>query len=339
MQRSTFEFIKPSGLIVEQDTFTDTYGRFIGEPLERGFGTTLGNALRRVLLSSLPGAAICAIKLDGALHEFTALSEVKEDVTDIILNLKEINIKMHGFDTKILHLDIRGPADVTAGDLQGDDQIEILNPEQPIATVAEGGRLALEVMVQKGRGYIGSERHSLNTTDVAWIPIDSLFSPVTKANYTVTNARVGQRTDYDRLLVEIWTNGSLKPDEALSYASRILREQLAIFINVEEEPEMEIPDAPDKDAPFNDNLLRSVDELDLSVRAANCLQAANIKYIGDLVQKSEQEMLKTKNFGRKSLKEIRELLAEMGLSLGMRLEIWPPPELKQRQNLKAAARE
>jgi DNA-directed RNA polymerase subunit alpha len=271
------------------------------------------------------------------LHEFTSLPEVKEDVTDIILSLKEVNIKMAGYESKTLRLDVRGPKDVTAGDFQGDDSIKILNPDKHIATVAEGGHLTMEVMVKKGRGYIASERHKLTGADVTWVPIDSLFSPVTKVNYTVTNARVGQRTDYDRLQIDIWTNGSLKPEEALSYSARILREQLSIFINVEEEPELAISVPDDEDKPFNENLLRSVDELDLSVRASNCLQAANIKYIGDLVQKTEQEMLKTKNFGRKSLKEIKELLAEMGFTLGMKLDNWPPPELKQRQTMQSSS--
>jgi DNA-directed RNA polymerase subunit alpha len=331
-QRSSFELIRPSGLTVEQESLTDKYGKFLAEPFERGFGTTLGNSLRRVLLSSLAGAAIYAVKLNGALHEFTALPDVTEDVTDIILNLKEVRVKMFSYETKTIRLDIRGPKTVTAGDFSTDDTITILNPEQHILTVADGGHVVLEAMVKKGRGYVSSERHKLPNADVAWIPIDSLFSPVTKVNYAITNTRVGQRTDYERVAIEVWTNGSVRPEEALSHAARIMREQISIFISVEEEPEMLLPESDESLEPVNENLLRSVDELDLSVRAANCLQSANIKYIGDLVQKTEQEMLKTKNFGRKSLKEIKELLAEMGLTLGMKLDNWPPAELKQRQS-------
>lgn len=331
MQRNALELIKPSGLVPEQETMTDTYGKFVAEPLERGYGTTIGNSLRRVLLSSLPGAAICAMKLDGALHEFTTLPEVKEDVTDIVLSLKEIRMKMHGFEAKTMRLNVKGPKVVTAADLVCDEAIEILNPEKQIATVGEGGSLDMELVVKKGRGYVASEKHQTNLGEVGWIPLDAFFSPVTRVNYNVTNARVGQRTDYDRLSLEIWTDGSIRPDEALSYAARILREQLSLFISVEEEPELMLPEVEEKEAPFNENLSRSVEELDLSVRASNCLQAANIKYIGDLVQRTEQEMLKTKNFGRKSLKEIKELLQDMGLSLGMKPDNWPPPEMKQRQ--------
>ncbi len=336
MQRNALELIKPQGLVFDQETMTGSYGKFVAEPLERGFGITIGNSLRRVLLSSLPGAAICAMKLDGALHEFTALPEVKEDVTDIILSLKEIRMKMHGFENKTIRLDVKGPKVVTAADLICDESITILNPEQHIATVAEGGRLNMELVVKKGRGFVASEKHRTNLGEVGWIPMDAFFSPVTRVNYKVTNARVGQRTDYESLALEIWTDGSITPEEALSYGARILREQLALFVSIEEEEELMMPELEKEEMPFNENLLRSVDELDLSVRASNCLQAANIKYIGDLVQRTEQEMLKTKNFGRKSLKEIKELLSEMGLSLGMKPDNWPPPELKQRQVAMAA---
>lgn len=331
MQRNALELIKPSGLVPEQDSMTDSYGKFVAEPLERGYGTTIGNSLRRVLLSSLPGAAICAMKLDGAVHEFTVLPEVKEDVTDIVLSLKEVRMKMHGFENRTARLDVKGPKVVTAADIITDENVEILNPEKQIATVGEGGRLNMELVVKKGRGYVPSERHRTNMGELGWIPLDAFFSPVTRVNYQVTNARVGQRTDYERLVLEIWTDGTIRPDEALSYAARILREQLALFISVEEEPEMNLPEVEKEETPLNENLLRSVEELDLSVRASNCLQAANIKFIGDLVQRTEQEMLKTKNFGRKSLREIKELLADMGLSLGMKPENWPPVELKQRQ--------
>jgi DNA-directed RNA polymerase subunit alpha len=312
---------------------TEDYGKFYAEPLERGFGVTLGNALRRVLLSSLQGAAISAVRIDGALHEFTAIPDVQEDVADIILALKEVLLRAHVNEPRVLRVDVQAEEAeeyrVTAKDLLGDGIVEVLNPDHYICTVAPGGRLAMEVMVRRGRGYVSADKNKAPNMAVGWIPVDSLFSPIKKVSFNVTNARVGQQTDYDKLTMELWTDKSVMPDDAVALAAKILKEQLTVFINFEEEEEyVDLEEEPAEDK-FNDNLLRSVDELDLSVRAENCLQAANIKFIGDLVHKSESEMLKTKNFGRKSLKEIKELLSEMGLSLGMKLENWPPRELKR----------
>lgn len=333
MHRNWRDLIRPKNLMVDRESLTAQYGKFFAEPLERGFGTTLGNSLRRVLLSSLHGASICAVRIDGALHEFTAIPDVVEDVSDIILALKDVLLRTHLSEPRLLKVDIQAPekeeVDVYARDLVGDDAISILNPDHRICTVAPGGRLAMEVMVRRGRGYVPADKNKAPNMAVGWIPVDSLFSPVRKVAFHVTNARVGQMTDYDRLALELWTDGSVSPDDAVALAAKILKEQLTVFINFEEEQEFEIRDEKPGESKVNENLLRSVDELDLSVRAENCLQAANIKFIGDLVQKSEQEMLKTKNFGRKSLKEIKELLSEMGLSLGMKLDNWPPRELKR----------
>ncbi len=319
------DLIKPRGIQVDHDSLTSSYGRFVAEPLERGFGITLGNSLRRILLSSLQGAAIISVKIDGVDHEFSTISEVSEDVTDIILNLKEVRLRMHTLETRVLRLEIDGPKEVTAGDLIADPQVEILNPGHHIATVAEGGKLRVEMTCRRGRGYVPAERNKIPGQPIGTIPIDALFSPVKKVNYQVTNARVGQQTDYDKLSLEVWTDGSVEPADAVAYAAKIVKEQLSIFINFDETEEPStaelIPQAEEK---LNENLFRSVDELELSVRSANCLQNANIKTIGELVQRTEAEMLKTKNFGRKSLKEIKEILAEMGLSLGMKLENWPP---------------
>ena len=333
MHRNWRDLIRPKNLLVDRESLTEAYGKFYAEPLERGFGITLGNALRRVLLSSLQGSSICAVRIDGALHEFTAIADVREDVTDIILALKEVLLKTHASEPRVLKVDVQAPEkselQVRAKDLIGDEAIEILNPEHVICTVAPGGKLAMEVMVRRGRGYVPADKNKAPNMAVGWILVDSLFSPVRKVSFYVTNARVGQMTDYDKLSLELWTDGSVAPDDAVALAAKILKEQLTVFINFEEEQEFEIREELPAEDKVNENLLRSVDELDLSVRAENCLQAANIKYIGDLVQKTENEMLKTKNFGRKSLKEIKELLAEMGLSLGMKLDNWPPRELKR----------
>lgn len=333
MQSNWRDLIRPKHLLVDRESLTPNYGKFFAEPLERGFGITLGNSLRRVLLSSLQGAAISAVRIDGALHEFTSIPDVTEDVTDIILSLKDVLVKTHATEPRVLKIDVQAPEkeelDVTAKDLIGDDAVEILNPDHRIATVAPGGHLAMEVMVRRGRGYVPADKNKTPNMAVGWIPIDSLFSPIRKVSFNVTNARVGQQTDYDKLTLEAWTDGSVVPDDAVALAAKILKEQLTVFINFEEEEELEISDDTPSEQQFNENLLRSVDELDLSVRAENCLQSANIKYIGDLVQKTEAEMLKTKNFGRKSLKEIKELLSEMGLALGMKLDNWPPKELKR----------
>ncbi len=333
MYRNWRDLIRPKNLVVERDSLTEDYGKFYAEPLERGFGVTLGNALRRVLLSSLQGAAISAVRIDGALHEFTAIPDVQEDVADIILALKEVLLRTFVNEPRVMRVDVQAePGEeyrVTAKDLVGDGIVEVLNPDHYICTVAPGGRLAMEVMVRRGRGYVSADKNKAPSMAVGWIPVDSLFSPIKKVSFNVTNARVGQQTDYDKLTLELWTDKSVLPDDAVALAAKILKEQLTVFINFEEEEEfIDLEEEPAEDK-INDNLLRSVDELDLSVRAENCLQAANIKHIGDLVQKTESEMLKTKNFGRKSLKEIKELLSEMGLSLGMKLESWPPRDLKR----------
>ncbi|MHB8418698.1 MAG: DNA-directed RNA polymerase subunit alpha [Myxococcales bacterium] len=318
------DLIKPRGLSIESDSLTDKYGKFVAEPLERGFGITLGNSLRRVLLSSLQGAAITAVKIEGVDHEFTTIPEVTEDVTDIVLNLKEVLLRIHTNEPKTLRIEAQGPKEIKAGDIQADDQVEILNPGHHICTLSEGGKLSLELSARRGRGYVSAEKNKIPGAPIGTIPIDALFSPIRKVNYQITNARVGQVTDYDRLVLEVWTDGSVSPPDAVAYAAKIIKEQLSIFVNFDETEEPLPVASPILDEKLNENLFRSVDELELSVRSANCLQNANIKTIGDLVQRSEAEMLKTKNFGRKSLKEIKEILAEMGLSLGMKLEGWAP---------------
>lgn len=324
LHRNWRDLIRPKNIVVERESLTDHYGKFVAEPLERGYGQTLGNSLRRLLLSSLQGSAISAAKIEGALHEFMALPDVKEDVTDIVLNLKDVHVKMHSGDQKTVRLDIQGPAVVKARDIQHDGTVEILNPDQHICTVAEGGTFKAELTVKRGRGYVPASQFRQEGQSVGTIPMDALFSPIRKVNYNVTHARVGQVTDYDKLTLEVWTNGSVSPEDAVGIAAKILKEQVAIFINFSEDVEPELPEPEIREERVNENLLRSVDELELSVRSANCLQNANIRYIGDLVQKSESEMLRTKNFGRKSLKEIKEILQEMGLSLGMKLDNWPP---------------
>ena len=319
--RNWRDLIRPRSVPVDQESLTDYYGKFVAEPLERGFGITLGNSLRRVLLSSLQGAAITAVKIDGALHEFTSVPDVVEDVTEIVLNLKEVVVKAHNSRTQTARIDKEGPCEVKASDIQVSDQVEILNPDRVICTVAKGGRFTAELTIDVGRGYVPAERNKKPGTAIGTIAIDALFSPIRKVNYTVTNARVGQMTDYDKLTLEVWTNGTVKPQDAVAFAAKILKEQLNVFINFEEEEEP--IETESEEEPLNENLFRSVEELELSVRSANCLQNANIHLIGELVQKTEAEMLKTKNFGRKSLKEIKEILADMGLSLGMKIDNWP----------------
>ena len=318
--------IRPKKLDVEPDSLTDSYGKFTCEPLERGYGITLGNSLRRVLLSSLQGSAVTSVRIEGALHEFTTIENVVEDVTDVILNIKALRLRMDDANPRTLTIDKQGEGSVKASDIQAPAGVEVLDPEQHIATLSTGGTLKMEMTVAMGRGYATADQNKTEGTPIGVIPIDSLFSPVQKVNYRVTNARVGQRTDYDRLILEVWTDGSVKPDDAVAFAAKILKEQLSIFIN-REEIEEAAPAEPSEEDKLNEYLWRSVDELELSVRSANCLQNANIHYIGDLVQKTEAEMLKTKNFGRKSLKEIKEILAQMGLALGMKIPNWqgPPP--------------
>lgn len=320
MAKNWRDLIRPRTL--DTEVKTDTYSKFSCEPLERGFGTTIGNSLRRVLLSSLQGAAITHVRIDGALHEFSSLPGVAEDVTDIILNLKETLIRVEDDKQYTVRVDKEGEGPVTAGDIQVSSGVIILNQEHVLANLAHDGKLHMEMIIGTGRGYVPAERHG-TPPSVDLIPIDSLFSPIKKVNFTVTNARVGQQTDYDKLTLEVWTNGAVKPDDAVAFAAKILKEQLNIFITFEETDEPAEPQVDEEQEKLNENLWRTVDELELSVRSANCLQNANIKYIGELVQKTESEMLKTKNFGRKSLKEIKEILAEMGLSLGMKLDNWP----------------
>jgi len=315
--------IRPRRLEIEEPTLSAAYGRFACEPLERGFGITLGNALRRVLLSSLQGAAITSVKIDGVLHEFTTIPGVHEDVADVILSLKEVRLRLHSLEAKTVRIRKKGPGEIRARDLAGDEaSVEILNPDHRIATLAEDAEVELEVTIANGKGYVLAEKNKTEGMPIGTIPIDSIFSPVHRVNYTVTPARVGRETDFDRLNLEVWTDGTVAPADAVAYAAKILKDQLTIFINFEEPEELPVP-ATDMPEPINPNLYRSVDELELSVRSANCLQNANIRYIGELVQKTESEMLKTKNFGRKSLNEIKEVLASMDLQLGMKLDGFP----------------
>lgn len=317
------DLIKPKGFDVDRDSLRDDYGKFIVKPLERGYGVTLGNALRRILLSSMMGSAISAIKLDGVLHEFSTMPDVLEDVSDIILNLKEIRFRQHSGEPVTLRISKKGPGKVTGADIQVNDKIEVLNPYHHIATLGDNAVFNAELILTFDRGYVQAEQRS--ELPVGFIPIDSIHSPIRRVNYQVSNARVGQRTDYDALTFEVWTDGSLKPEEAVALGSKILKEQLQIFLTFDEalEPNEEIREI--KSPTLNEHLFRSVDDLELSVRSANCLKNANIRYIGELVTKTEAEMLKTKNFGRKSLNEIKEILTEMGLGLGMKIDGWPPP--------------
>jgi DNA-directed RNA polymerase subunit alpha len=333
MHRNWRDLIRPKQLEVELETLSATYGKFSCEPLERGYGITLGNALRRVLLSSLMGSGITAVRLDGALHEFTTVPDVAEDVSDMILNLKEVRLKYDGARAISARIDEKGPKIVTGKDIQAPPDVTVLNPDHYIATVSEGGHLRINLTISRGRGYVPAERNKDPEFPIGTIPIDSLFSPVRKVKYDVTNARVGQQTDYNKLSLEIWTDGSIRPEDAVAFSAKILKEQLSIFINFEETDEPRDIDPSSSSDVLNENLYRSVDELELTVRSQNCLQNANIRLIGELVQKTEAEMLKTKNFGRKSLKEIKEILQEMGLYLGMKIDNWPGREsLLRRQS-------
>ena len=332
MQKSWKDLIRPKRLEVEKETLTPFYGKFTAEPFERGFGITIGNSLRRILLSSLQGAAITSVKIDGVLHEFSAVPGAKEDITEIILNLKEVRLKLHTEGPKTIRVKAEGPKVLKAGDIIAGDAVEILNPDHYIATLSRDGKLSMEMVVKVGRGYVPAERNKEENQPIGTMPMDAIFSPIKKVNYTITNARVGQITDYDKLTMEVWTDGSLNPEEAVAHAAKILKDQLSIFITFEEEEEAEMSyseDEEEKEA-CNENLLRSVDELELSVRSANCLKHANIKLIGDLVQKTEAEILATKNFGRKSLNEIKDILSEMGLSLGMKIDNWPPKKSEEK---------
>jgi len=333
VQKSWKDLIRPKRLEAEKETLTQFYGKFTAEPFERGFGITIGNSLRRILLSSLQGAALTSVKIDGVLHEFSTIPGVKEDVTEVILNLKEVRLKLHTEGPKTIRIKAEGPKEIKAGDIITGDAVEILNPDQHIATLSRDAKLSMEMVVKMGRGYVPAERNRDENQPIGTIPMDAIFSPIKKVNYTVTNARVGQITDYDKLTLEVWTDGSLNPEEAIAHAAKILKDQLSIFITFEEgeEEETTVEEQAREGEKLNENLFRSVDELELSVRSANCLKHADIRLIGDLVQKTEAEILATKNFGRKSLNEIKEILAEMGLSLGMKLDNWPYKKTKAKE--------
>jgi DNA-directed RNA polymerase subunit alpha len=329
-------FQKPKRLVANTDTLTDKYGQFSAQPFERGFGTTIGNALRRVLLSSIEGAAITAVRIEGVMHEFSSIPGVVEDATDIILNLKQIPLKMSVEGPKTLTLHVDKPGEVTSRMIQEDADVEVLDKDVYIANVSEGGGLHIEMRVKISRGYVSAEKNFDEDLSIGYIPVDSVHSPLRKVNYTVEAARLGQMTDYDKLTLDVWTNGAITPQDAVGLGAKLLKDHMNIFINFEEEPEVqEVPqDRPA--AIHNENLDRSVEELELSVRSYNCLKNANITTIRELVQKSEQEMLKTKNFGRKSLNEIKEILSAMGLSLGLKFDekgnpVATPPEPPQPQ--------
>ncbi|MFT5727969.1 MAG: DNA-directed RNA polymerase subunit alpha [Desulforhopalus sp.] len=325
--RNWHELIKPEKLEVDQSSHTETYGKFVCQPLERGFATTIGNSLRRILLSSVQGVAITTVKIEGALHEFTSMKDILEDVSEIILNLKQVRLKLHSGDSQKVTIEIDGPAVVTAGDINPGGYVEVMNPEQVICTLTGDISFHAELTVEWGKGYQPAEKMDKENLTIGQIPIDAIFTPIKTIQYVTSQARVGQQTDYDKLTIEIETDGSLKPENALAYAGKILKEQMTIFINFDEEkaePEVKV-DAKADSEPLNPFLDKPVEDLELSVRSANCLKNADINFIGDLAQKSDQEMLKTKNFGRKSLNEIKALLSEMDLNLGMKFENWVAP--------------
>jgi DNA-directed RNA polymerase subunit alpha len=322
-------FQKPKRLEVDRDSLTDRYGRFYAQPFERGFATTVGNALRRVLLSSIEGAAVTAVRVEGVLHEFSPIPGAMEDTTDLILNLKRVPLKMHVEHPKTLMLRTSEPGEVKGQHITPDPDVEVLDPQAHIATLGSGSTLSVEMRVKQGRGYVSADKNFDEDLSIGWIPLDSVHSPVKKVNYSVEQARVGQATDYEKLTIEVWTNGAVSPRDAVGLASKLMKDHLQIFINIEEEDEEgEAPGGPDASTPEEKGVLweklgKSVDEMELSVRSYNCLKNANIRTIGELVQKTEAEMLKTKNFGRKSLNEIKEILTGMELALGMKLDDWP----------------
>jgi DNA-directed RNA polymerase subunit alpha len=318
-------FQRPKRLEFDLESLTDRYGKFFAQPFERGFAVTVGHAMRRVLLSSIEGAAITAIKIDGVLHEFSSLPGIVEDTTDLILNLKDIPFKLNTDKPKTLVLNVSKAGEVTAGDIELDPDVECLAPEAHICTLSKGGKMQMELRVRKGRGYVSADRNVEEEMSVGWIPIDSDHSPVRKVNYEVERARLGRDTNYERLVLECWTDGTVTPDHAVALAAKLMRDHLAIFIDFDEEPEVEAEEVDEDFTAFHTTLSRPVDELELSVRSYNCLKNADIRTIRDLVQKTEPEMLKTKNFGKKSLMEIKEVLAEMGLTLGMDLSDLPAP--------------
>jgi DNA-directed RNA polymerase subunit alpha len=329
IEKNWKEIIKPSKLEVVEETYSDTYARFNAQPLERGFGVTIGNSLRRILLSSIYGSAVIGVRFDeslGVLHEFSSIPGVYEDVTDIILNLKKLVMRMHTDKPQTVTLEKKGPCDVLAGDIDTGGKVDVVNPDQPIATIQTDITLRLDLRVDWGRGYVPAELNKEKLEAHGWIPVDAVFSPVRRVSFNVTPTIVGRRTDYDRLSLEVWTNGVVTPDNALAYAARIQKEYMDVFINFHEEDIEQGFAEEDKDQELNDNLFRTVEELELSVRSANCLKNANMSYIYELVQKTESELLKTKNFGRKSLEEIKEKLAKMGLHIGMKLPNLPSPD-------------
>jgi DNA-directed RNA polymerase subunit alpha len=326
-QKNWQELIKPQKLRIEANPDNPNIATIVAEPLERGFGLTLGNALRRVLLSSLQGAAVTSIQIEGVLHEFSSIAGVREDVTDIVLNIKQVSLRMHAEGPKRLSLKATGPCEVTAGMIQAVSDIDILNPDQVICTLDEKIDFRMELSVNTGKGYVPADRNRPEDAPIGLMPVDSLFSPVKKVSYKVENTREGQILDYDKLTMVVETNGAVTPDNAVAYSARILQDQLQVFINFEE-PRERVQEEAKPDLAFNPVLLKKVDELELSVRSANCLKNDNIVYIGDLIQKTEAEMLRTPNFGRKSLNEIKAVLAEMGLHLGMEVPGWPPENIE-----------
>ncbi len=323
----TKSFQKPKRLICDLETLSPTYGHFHAQPFERGFGTTIGNALRRVLLSSIEGAAITAVKIEGVLHEFTPIPNITEDATNIIMNLKQVPLKLNVDQTKTIYLESDQAGEVKSGQITPDADIEILDPNVHIATIGEGGKLKIEMRIKNGRGYVQADENFEEDLPIGYIPLDSVHSPIKRVNYSVEAARLGQTTDYDKLVLDVWTNGCILPQDAIAQAAKIVKDHMYIFINFEEQPEEEEEEVDREAERMFDNLKRSVEELELSVRSYNCLKNADIKTIGELVQKTEAEMLKTKNFGRKSLNEIKEILAEMGLSFGMKLDAEGRPVL------------
>ena len=328
IQKNWQELIKPAKLDVEPGIDPNRMATIVAEPLERGFGLTLGNALRRILLSSLQGAAVTAIQIEGVLHEFSSVPGVREDVTDIVLNMKGVALKMHVEGPKHVTLKATGPGEVTAGQIDTGADIEVMNPDLVICHLDKGAKLSMELVVDNGKGYVAATSNKQEDSPIGLIPIDAVFSPVRKVSYKIENSRVGQVTDHDKLAIDVLTNGALTPDDAVALAARILQDQLQLFINFDE-PDQKSDAEQKDDLPFNRNLLRKVDELELSVRSANCLKNDNIIYIGDLVQKSEADMLRTPNFGRKSLNEIKEVLSQMGLHLGMEIAAWPPENIEE----------
>ncbi|MEA3545962.1 MAG: DNA-directed RNA polymerase subunit alpha [Thermodesulfobacteriota bacterium] len=324
MYKNWRDLIKPVRL--DATELTETYGKFVAEPFERGFGTTLGNSLRRILLSSLQGAAISSVRIKNVQHEFSSVVGVTEDVTDIILNLKGVKVRLHDHDDRNVRIVQKGTGVIRAGDIITDSNVEILNPDHHIATCGDETDLEIDMTVVMGKGYVAAEKNRDENAPVGTIPIDAIFSPIAKVNYIVSNARVGQITDYDKLTLEVYTDGSVKPEDSIAYAAKIYKEQLQIFINFDETDEPVEEEEDSAKHRINENLYRSVEELELSVRSANCLKNAQINLIGELVQKSEAEMLKTQNFGRKSLNEIKDILSEMGLSLGIKVENFPDPD-------------